>query len=60
MKAAVVTDFHSPLQIHEVPVPGPGPGDVRVGVATSGSCHPDVRAAHGDRPVPTAVATDRP
>ena len=51
MKAAVVTDFHSPLQVREVPVPEPGPGEVLVRIEYSGLCHTDIHAAHGDWPV---------
>jgi len=51
MKAAVVTDFHAPLQIQEVPIPQPGPGEVLVRMETSGLCHTDIHAAHGDWPV---------
>jgi propanol-preferring alcohol dehydrogenase len=58
MKAAVVTDFHAPLQIQDVPVPEPGPGEVLVRIETSGLCHTDIHAAHGDwpvRPVPPFI-----
>jgi alcohol dehydrogenase, propanol-preferring len=51
MKAAVVTDFRSPLQIQDLPVPEPGPGEVLVRIETSGLCHTDIHAAHGDWPV---------
>ncbi len=51
MKAAVVTDFHSPLQIQDLPIPEPGPGEVLVRMETSGLCHTDIHAAHGDWPV---------
>lgn len=51
MRAAVVTDFHGPLQIQDLPVPEPGPGQVLVRVETSGLCHTDIHAAHGDWPV---------
>jgi alcohol dehydrogenase, propanol-preferring len=51
MKAAVVTDFHSPLEIQDLPVPEPGPGQVLVRIETSGLCHTDIHAAHGDWPV---------
>ena len=54
MKAAVVTDFHSPLQIQDLPVPEPGPGDVLVRIQASGLCHTDIHAAHGDWPVKPA------
>ncbi|NUR98001.1 MAG: zinc-dependent alcohol dehydrogenase [Kribbellaceae bacterium] len=51
MKAAVVTDFRKPLEIQELPVPEPGPGEVLVRMETSGLCHTDIHAAHGDWPV---------
>ncbi|HEY5032477.1 MAG TPA: zinc-dependent alcohol dehydrogenase [Actinomycetes bacterium] len=51
MKAAVVTDFHSPLQIQDVPIPEPGPDEVLVRIEASGLCHTDIHAAHGDWPV---------
>ncbi len=51
MKAAVVTDFHSPLSIQDLPVPEPGPGQVLVRMESSGLCHTDIHAAHGDWPV---------
>jgi propanol-preferring alcohol dehydrogenase len=51
MKAAVVTDFHAPLEIQELPIPEPGPGEVLVRMETSGLCHTDIHAAHGDWPV---------
>jgi propanol-preferring alcohol dehydrogenase len=51
VKAAVVTDFQSPLQIQDVPVPAPGPGEVLVRIEYSGLCHTDIHAAHGDWPV---------
>jgi propanol-preferring alcohol dehydrogenase len=51
MKAAVVTDFHKPLEIQDVPIPEAGPGQVLVRMETSGVCHTDIHAAHGDWPV---------
>jgi alcohol dehydrogenase, propanol-preferring len=51
MKAAVVTGFGSPLEIQDLPVPEPGPGEVLVRMETSGLCHTDIHAAHGDWPV---------
>jgi len=51
MKAAVVHDFTKPLTIDEVAVPEPGPGEVVVRIETSGLCHTDIHAAHGDWPV---------
>jgi alcohol dehydrogenase, propanol-preferring len=51
MKAAVVHAFDSPLVIEDVPKPEPGPGEVVVRIETSGLCHTDIHAAHGDWPV---------
>jgi propanol-preferring alcohol dehydrogenase len=51
MKAAVVRDFTRPLSIEDVPVPEPADGQVVVQVETSGLCHTDIHAAHGDWPV---------
>jgi propanol-preferring alcohol dehydrogenase len=51
MKAAVVHDFHAPLRIEDRPKPTPGPGQVLVKIETSGLCHTDIHAAHGDWPV---------
>ena len=50
MKAAVVTDFHAPLQIRDLPIPEPGPGQILVRMETSGLCHTDIHAARGDWP----------
>lgn len=51
MKAAVVTDFRAPVEIQEREIPSPGPGQVLIKLATSGLCHTDIHAAHGDWPV---------
>jgi propanol-preferring alcohol dehydrogenase len=51
MKAAVVHDFTSTLSIEDLPVPEPGAGEVLVRIETSGLCHTDIHAAHGDWPV---------
>jgi len=51
MRAAVVNSFTEPLAIEERPIPEPGPGQVRVRIETSGVCHTDIHAAHGDWPV---------
>jgi len=51
MKAAVVRDFTRPLSIEDVPTPEPGAGEVLVRIETSGLCHTDIHAAHGDWPV---------
>jgi propanol-preferring alcohol dehydrogenase len=55
MKAAVVRDFHEPLHIEERPTPTPGVGQVLVKIETSGLCHTDIHAAHGDWPVKPAL-----
>lgn len=51
MKAAVVTDFTSPLEIQDLAIPEPGAGEVLVRIEASGLCHTDIHAAHGDWPV---------
>ena len=51
MRAAVVESFTAPLELKEVPKPVAGPGEVVVKVETSGLCHTDIHAAHGDWPV---------
>jgi len=51
MRAAVVTDFQSPLQVQDVAVPEPGPGQVLVRIEYSGLCHTDIHAARGEWPV---------
>ena len=51
MKAAVVTDFRAPLEIQDLPIPDPAAGQVLVRMETSGLCHTDIHAAHGDWPV---------
>ncbi len=51
MKTAVVTSFTVPLEIVERSIPEPGEGEVLVRLETSGLCHTDIHAAHGDWPV---------
>ncbi|MGF1472163.1 MAG: alcohol dehydrogenase AdhP [Rubrobacteraceae bacterium] len=51
MKAAVVHDFAQPLRVEDVPKPEPGSGEIVVKMETSGLCHTDIHAAHGDWPV---------
>lgn len=51
MRAAVVEDFTKPLVVKDVPKPVPGAGEIVVHVETSGLCHTDIHAAHGDWPV---------
>ena len=51
MKAAIVHSFSKPLVIEEVPKPTPGTGEIIVKIETSGLCHTDIHAAHGDWPI---------
>jgi len=51
MRAAVVRDFKSPLRIEEVEKPQVVADQVIVKIETSGLCHTDIHAAHGDWPV---------
>ncbi len=51
MRAAVVHRFDQPLRVEEVAKPEPDPGQVVVKIETSGLCHTDIHAAHGDWPV---------
>jgi len=51
MRAAVVQDFAQPLVMCEVPKPTPGHGEIVVRMETSGLCHTDIHAAHGDWPI---------
>lgn len=51
MKAAVVNAFKEHLAIENQAIPEPGTGEVRVKIETSGLCHTDIHAAHGDWPV---------
>lgn len=51
MKAAVVREFNQRLVIEDLPIPEPGGGEVVVQIETSGLCHTDIHAAHGDWPV---------
>lgn len=51
MRAAMVTEFGAPLQVSDLELPTPGPGEALVELETSGVCHTDLHAAHGDWPV---------
>ena len=50
-RAAVVNDFHEPLEIKQVPRKKLEPGQILVKVEASGLCHTDIHAANGDWPV---------
>ena len=47
MKAAVLEQFHKPLQLKEVSIPSPGPGEVLVKVMASGLCGSDLHIQEG-------------
>jgi S-(hydroxymethyl)glutathione dehydrogenase / alcohol dehydrogenase len=51
MRAAVLTAFHSPLEIHQVEIADPAPGEVRVQIKASGVCGSDLKALDGKSPV---------
>jgi alcohol dehydrogenase, propanol-preferring len=51
MRAAVVTELGQPLRVEELALPTPGYGEALVKLETSGVCHTDLHAAHGDWPV---------
>ncbi|BBX71807.1 alcohol dehydrogenase AdhP [Mycolicibacterium psychrotolerans] len=51
MRAAVVHQLGSPLTIEELELPKPDYGEAVVKLETSGVCHTDLHAAHGDWPV---------
>ncbi|KMO71449.1 alcohol dehydrogenase AdhP [Mycolicibacterium chlorophenolicum] len=51
MRAAVVHQLGSPLTIDELELPKPDYGEALVKLETSGVCHTDLHAAHGDWPV---------
>ena len=51
MRAAVVTAHDRPLTVEDREVPVPGAGEILVRLETSGLCHTDIHAAHGDWPV---------
>jgi S-(hydroxymethyl)glutathione dehydrogenase/alcohol dehydrogenase len=47
MRAAVMHEFHTPLQVQEVAVEEPRAGEALVRIAASGICGSDVHALHG-------------
>jgi len=51
MRAAVVPELGSPLEVKDLEIPQPGPFEALVKVDYSGVCHTDLHAAHGDWPV---------
>lgn len=51
MQAAVVESFGQDLNVADYSRPEPGPGQALVKLISSGVCHTDLHAAHGDWPV---------
>lgn len=51
MNAVVVRALSEPLRIEDRPIPTPSDEQVLVKMETSGLCHTDIHAAHGDWPV---------
>ncbi|AXI01283.1 alcohol dehydrogenase AdhP [Sporosarcina sp. PTS2304] len=51
MKAAIVKEFQTKLQIEDTPKPTPGNGQALVKLEACGVCHTDVHAINGDWPV---------
>ncbi|WP_052423700.1 alcohol dehydrogenase catalytic domain-containing protein [Nonomuraea candida] len=51
MRAAVLTAFHTPLELREVEIADPAPGEVRVRIRASGVCGSDLKAIDGKSPV---------
>ena len=48
MKAAILHEFASPLEIQDVAPPEPGIGEVLIKVEACGVCHSDYHLAHGE------------
>lgn len=51
MKAAVLHEFHTPLQIEDFDMPTVGDEDVLIQVAACGMCHTDIKVQEGEIPV---------
>ncbi|CAM3701298.1 alcohol dehydrogenase catalytic domain-containing protein [Kibdelosporangium persicum] len=51
MRAAVITDFSTPLELREVPTPEPGSQQVLVRMEACGICHTDIHITYGDWPI---------
>jgi alcohol dehydrogenase, propanol-preferring len=48
MRAAILHEFKTPLEIEEVERPSPGAGEVLIQVEACGVCHSDLHVADGD------------
>ncbi|MEY2459369.1 MAG: S-(hydroxymethyl)glutathione dehydrogenase / alcohol dehydrogenase [Acidimicrobiaceae bacterium] len=55
MRAAVLTEYNTPLVIEDVEDPPLGPRDVRVQVDASGVCHSDLTVQKGGVPMPVPI-----
>jgi propanol-preferring alcohol dehydrogenase len=51
MRAALLDEYRTDLEIRDVPVPEPGPGEVLVRVGGAGLCHSDLHLVDGEIPV---------
>jgi len=47
VRAALLTEIGTPLQLVDLDLPEPGPGQVRVQIAATGVCHSDLSLARG-------------
>ena len=50
MKAAVLREYNTPLEIEDVVVSNPGPREVLVRTVAAGVCHSDVHFMNGSYP----------
>jgi S-(hydroxymethyl)glutathione dehydrogenase/alcohol dehydrogenase len=55
MKAVVLREYETPLQIAEVELADPKPGEVLIKLAAVGVCHSDLHVITGDLPVPIVL-----
>ncbi len=53
MKAALLKDYHRPLELVDMPVPKPAEGEVLIQVEASGLCFTDVHIWKGEHAPPT-------
>ncbi len=51
MRAALLVDYGSRLQIDDVDTPEPGPGEVLIKIGGSGACHSDLHLMSGEIPM---------
>ena len=58
MKAAVLTEYGSSLEIKQVPIPQPGPTEVLVKLIACGICHTDLHGARGGKQIYSMTCID--